>query len=94
MLMSENVPDEERLASEINLGNQPVLVSGNVKYNVRAHPVRTTKYLPNLMEAVPLASGRNTIPIIESRARFGMCCLELSDRLVANNVHALPSMFP
>ena len=92
--MSENVPDKERLASEIDLGNQSVLVPGNVKYHVGLHPIRAPKNLPHLCKAPPPAASKNTIPIIESRARVGTCCLELSDRLIADDVHVPPTMFP
>src|SRR6266568_4300335 len=89
--MSDNVPDEERLAPEIDFGDQPVFIPGNVKYHVGPHPVRTPKNLPQLWKGLPFAASRNTIPIVESRTRVGTCCFELSDRLVADDVHVPPS---
>src|SRR6266568_9620341 len=89
--MSDNVPDEERLAPKIDFGNQPVFIPGNVKYHVGLHPVRTPKNLPELWKALPLAASRNAIPIVESRTRVGTSCLELPDCLVANDVHVPPS---
>lgn len=85
--MSENVPDEKRLASEIDFGNQPVLVPRNVKFHVRLHPVSTPKDLLHLSKALLLAVSRNAIPVIESRARVGTCCFGLSNCLIADDVH-------
>ena len=86
--MSENVPDEERLASIIDFGNQSVLVPGNVEYHIGPHPVCTPKNLLQLRKALPRAASRNAIPMVESGACVGTCRLELSNRLMADDVHA------
>src|SRR5438876_7633588 len=87
-LMSENVPDEERLASIIDFGNQSVLVPGNVEYHIGPHPVCTPKNLLQLRKALPRAASRNAIPMVESGACVGTCRLELSSRLIPDDVHA------
>src|SRR5438093_186976 len=89
-LMSENVPDEERLASIIDFGNQSVLVPGNVEYHIGPHPVCTPKNLLQLRKALPRAASRNAIPMVESGACVGTCRLELSNRLIPDDVHAPP----
>ncbi len=89
------MPNEERLASEIDLGNQSVLVSGYVEHHVGFHPIGTSQDLLDLSEARPFAGRRNAVPTIDRWARVGTSRLEFTNRLIADNVHVSPDpMFP
>ena len=90
--MSQDVPDKERLAAEINFGNQPVFVSRQIKDHVRLHPVGASENLLHIRKVLPFANCGDAIPIIQRRPCIRVCCLEPTNRLVADDVHAAPKV--
>jgi len=57
--VGENVPDEQCLAWEIDLGNQAIVVSSDVEHNIRSYPISVAKVCrisERLSQRAPLAT--------------------------------------
>src|SRR5487761_522392 len=89
-MVGQDMPNKQRLAAEINFGNETKLVPGNIEHHVRAHPICTPKHLSHFRKTLPLATPRNRIPVVERSPCVRPRHYEFPDCLIADDMQNSP----